>query len=198
MTRMPHDCLRRSAGRLLSIGAAGALMCGAVFAQSPGGTTAAVPKAPDVATPAAKAAPADFWFNAPAAPMTIERREIPQAQQAGFGMKSWLGLANRSSQRVVRYDVGCVVEDQGRVKVMSTLFWVAISEGGAAPGHFSPGIFRHGDPGQDEQDATHACRGGRLSVVLVGFGDGSIWSVKGAQWAQRPVEAPQMAPEPNN
>ena len=165
------------------------LGAGTALAQAP-----ANPPPPKTAAPAAGAAKtADpiFWYNVPASPLAIERREIPADLKAKYGSSWWLGLANRSSQRVIRYDVGCVVEDQGRVKVMSTLFWVAISEGGAAPGHFSPGIFRHGDPAQDELDAASACKGSRLAVVQVGLGDGTLWSARGAIWAERKDLVPE-------
>jgi hypothetical protein len=185
MSNMPTVHRVRPALRALMVAAAFLSGLVTAYAQSDPPPKAAAPAPADTASTAVVKKQTEWFFNSPASPLAIERREMPKNLQANFGRTSWLGLANRSSQRIVRYDVGCVIENQGRVKVLNTLFWVAISEGGTAPGHFSPGIFRHGDPAQDEQDSSRACKGSRLAVVLVGFGDGSIWTANGSVWYER-------------
>ena len=162
------------------------LACPLVAASGQGSPTPAGPaKSPEAVTPAPETAViSDRIYNAASTPLAIEWRDMSTELQEKFGRKTRLGLANKSGQRIVRYDIGCVTENEGRVKVLNTLFWVAVTEGGTGPGHFSAGLFDHQDPSKDEQWANRMCKGGRLSVVLVGFADGSLWLAQGTPWIE--------------
>jgi hypothetical protein len=100
-----------------------------------------------------------FWINLPSSPLRLGLDRN----------RRFLEVRNHSSGAVTGYQLGCVTEESGKIKVQSRFEPLEMKKELAA-GWFTVDDFKYRDLCSEKK--------AKLVVVLVSFADGSQWMIK--------------------
>lgn len=116
------------------------------------------------------------WSDLASSPLKLTVREIDGRREAG--------VANQSSEAINCFRVGCIINESGKVRVVSRAPDICIDDGVYSPGDFIQSAFEWiANPSTEWSEARPSCgENARWAVVEVLFVDGGTWSADGAIW----------------
>lgn len=125
---------------------------------------------------------AEWWINIPSSP--LEFRLFPN--------KRFLGLANRSTGRVVEFTLGCVTQDGDKVRMVhqATATKTDLASNSASGKQL---YFKDVSAYAQDRECCNKATA-KLAVVRVTFADGSTWKVEG-DFSPCPVQTVKVTPE---
>jgi len=122
----------------------------------------------------------DWWFNIPTSPLVIQAESSEggshnERRQYGYGLK------NVSSKAIRSYALGCVKNEEARVRFFVRAYY---PKGRVLPGQVIAG--GQVTPGLTvaELVSDRGCQGGRVAVTDVFFEDGTRWEGKHLPWEE--------------
>ena len=120
--------------------------------------------------------PGGWWIDIPSAPLEF----YP------FPNNRFLGLTNRSKGRVVEFTLGCVTQDEDKVRVVCI---ATVTETDLAAAGTSGQQMYFKDVSAYAEDRTCCDKANaKLAVVEVTFADGSTWRVDGSSSPCLPLQ----------
>ncbi|HYX72575.1 MAG TPA: hypothetical protein VE732_07375 [Nitrososphaera sp.] len=129
--------------------------------------------------------PETWWFNVPSSPLIFDYEPKQNSRSKKIDKRGkWLILKNGSNKNITRFILGCVTNNQGKVKVIGNAGF-ASDRKGQKPGEFVE-AFLDTDPTENERFGKGLCVMSKVSVVKVFFKDGSSWSAEGIEWLESP------------
>lgn len=118
------------------------------------------------------------WLDLPAAPLVAEYRDVEGVRQAV--------LVNHSTQGIENVAFGCVVEQDGKVRVVGQLGGMGLNHGGVRPGYFYEAFGFLNGPLNQWTNEKMGCEGkAKMAVVNVTYADRTEWKAEGTAWAYR-------------
>ena len=133
--------------------------------------------------------PDTWWLNVPSSPLIFACEPRQNSRSKKIDRRGrWLVLKNQSHKIIVSFVLGCVSNNQGKVKVMGNPGF-ALDRKGQKPGEFAE-AFLDSSPTENEAFGKRLCVQGKISVVKVFFKDGSSWSAEGVEYSESISEAP--------